>query len=47
MDTLGTEKQFVIQRFPLLRDYFTHITICLDQHKQSILERFPLFGDFA
>ena len=46
-DALGTEKQFDIQRFPLFRGYFTHITTYLDPQKQSVIERFPLFGEFV
>ena len=46
-DALGTEKQFVIQRFPLFRGYFTHITTYLDPQGQSVIERFPLFGEFV
>ena len=42
--TLGTEKQFVVQRFTLFRSYFTHITIYLDPQKQSFVERFPLLN---
>ena len=37
-DTLGPEKQFVIQTFPLFRGYFIHITICLDPQMQSVIE---------
>ena len=44
-DTLGTEKQFVIQRFPLFRGYFTRTAIYLDPQKQSAIERFSLLGE--
>ena len=47
MDTLGPEKQFVIQRFPLFRGYFICIAICLDPRKQSAIERFLLLGEFV
>ena len=45
--TLGTEKQFVVQRFPLFRGYFTQTAIYLDQQKQSVMERFSLLGEFV
>ena len=40
-DTLGTVKQFALQRYPLFRGYFIYIVIYLD-HKsmQSIIWRF-------
>ena len=44
-DTLGPEKQFVIQRFPLLSVYFIHIAIYLGPQKQSVMERFSLLGE--
>jgi hypothetical protein len=43
-DTLGPEKQFVVQRFPLFRGYFICIAIYLDPQKQSVIKRFPLLG---
>ena len=43
-DTLGPEKQFVIQRFPLFRGYLISIAISLDPQKQSVIERFLLLG---
>jgi hypothetical protein len=46
-DTLGPEKQFVVQRFPLFRGYFICIAIYLDPQKQSVIERFPLLGEFV
>ena len=45
-DTLGPEKQFVIQRFPLFRGYLACTAIYLDPQKQSVIERFPLLGEF-
>ena len=46
-DTLGTEKQFVIQRFPLFRGYFIRPAIYLVPQKQSVIERFSLLGEFV
>ena len=46
-DTLGPEKQFVTQRYPLLRGYFTCIAIYLVPQKQSVIERLPLVGEFV
>ena len=46
-DTLGPEKQFVIERFPLLRGYFMCTAICLDPRKPSVIERFSLLGEFV
>ena len=46
-DTLGPEKRFVIQRFPLFRGYFICTAIYLDPQKQSVIERFPLLGEFV
>ena len=46
-DTLGPEKQFVIQRFPLLRGYFICTAIYQVPQKQSVIERFPLLGEFV
>ena len=46
MDTLGTEKRSVIQRFPLFRGYFMHITIHLNPQKQFVVERFLLLEEF-
>ena len=46
-DTLGTEKQFVIQRFPLFRGCFIYMAIHSDPQKQSVIERFPLLGEFV
>ena len=46
-DTLGTEKQFAVQRFPLFRGYFIHIAIYLDPEKQSVIERFSLLVEFV
>jgi hypothetical protein len=44
MDTLGPEKQFVVQRFPLVRGYsILCIAIYLDPQKQSVIEKFPLY----
>ena len=45
-DTLGSEVQYVMQRFPLFRGFLMHI-ICLDPQKQSVIERFPLLGEFV
>ena len=47
MGTLETEKQFVIRRFSLFRDYFICIAIYLDPQKQSVIERFLLLGEFV
>ena len=47
MDTLGPEKQCVIQRFPLFRGYFTCMAIYLDAQKQFVVERFPLLGELV
>ena len=47
MDTLGTEKQSVIQRFPLFRGYLICTVIFLDPQKQSVIERFSLLGEFV
>ena len=47
MDTWGTDKQFVIQRFPLFRGCFIYKTIHSDPQEQSVIERFPLLGEFA
>ena len=47
IDTLGTEKQFVIQRFPLFRGCFICTAIYLDPQKQSVIERFSLLGEFV
>ena len=47
MDTLGPEKQFVIERFPLLKAYFMCTAICLDPRKPSVIERFSLLGEFV
>ena len=47
MDTLGTDKGVVIQRFPLIRGYFVRIAIYLDPHKQSVMEKFSLLGTFV
>ena len=47
MDTLGPEKWFVIQRFPLFRGYLICIAIYLDPRKQSVMERFPLLREFV
>ena len=47
MDTLGPEKQFAIQRFPLFRGYFVCIAIYLVPQKQSVIERFLLLGEFV
>ena len=46
-DTLGPEKQLVVQRFPLFRGYFIHIAIYLDPQKQSVIESFSLLGEFV
>ena len=46
-DTLGPEKQFVIQRFPLFRGYYICIAIHLDPQKQSVMERFSQLGEFV
>ena len=46
-DTLGTEKQFAIQKFPLFRGYFICIAMYLDPQKQSVIERFSLLGEFV
>ena len=47
-DTLGTEIQYVRQRFPLFTGYFyTHATVCLDPQEQSVIKRFPLLGEFV
>ena len=46
MDTLGHEKQFVVQRFPLFRGCFICTTFYADPQKQSVIERFPLLGEF-
>ena len=47
MDTLGTKKQFVVQRFPLFRGYFVCTAIYLVPQKQSVIERFSLLGEFV
>ena len=47
MDTLGTEKQFVVQRFPLFRGCFIYMVIHWDPQEQSVIERFPLLGEFV
>ena len=47
MDTLGTEKQSVIQRFPLFRGYLICTVIYLILQKQSVIERFSLLGEFV
>ena len=46
-DTLGTKKQFIIQRFPLFRGYLICTAISLVPQKQSVIERFSLFGEFV
>ena len=47
-NTLGTEKQCAIKRFPLLRrGCFTSIGIRLDPPKQSVMERFSLLEEFV
>ena len=46
-DTLGPEKQFVIQKFPLFRRYLICTAIYLVPQKQSVIERFPLVGEFV
>ena len=46
-DTLGAEKQFVIQRFPLFRGCFICIAVYLDPQKWSAIERFSLLGEFV
>ena len=46
-DTLGTEKQSVIQRFLLFRGYLTCTVIYLVPQKQSVIERFSLLGEFV
>ena len=45
--TLGPEKQFVVQRFPLFRGYFVCTAIYLDTRKQFVIERFQLLGEFV
>jgi hypothetical protein len=40
MDTLVTEIQFVIQRFPLSGDHFICTIIYLDPQKQTAIERY-------
>ena len=47
MDTLETDKLFVIQRFPLFKGHFRCIAIHLVLHKQSVLEKFLLLGEFV
>ena len=47
MDTLGPEKQFVVQRFPLFRGCFTCVTIYLVPQQQSVIERFPLLRELV
>ena len=47
MDTLGTEKQSGIQRFPLFRGYFVRIAIFLGPQKLFVIQRFSLLGDFV
>ena len=47
MDTLETDKLFVMQRFSLFKSYFRCIAIHLVLHKQSVLERFLLLGEFV
>ena len=46
-DTLGTEKQFVIKRFPLFRGCFIYMAIHSDPQEQFVIERFPLLGEFV
>ena len=46
-DTLGPEKQFAIQRFPLFRGCFTYRAIYLVPPKQFVIERFLLLGEFV
>ena len=46
MDTLGSEKQFVIQRSNSTIQR-SCVTIYLDPQKQSVIERFPLLGEFV
>ena len=36
-DTLGTEKQFVMKRFPIFRGYFICSTIYIWTHESSLL----------
>ena len=47
MDTLGTEKQFIVQRFPLFRGYLICTAIYLVPQKLSVIERFSLLGEFV
>ena len=46
-DTLGTDKQFVIERFPLFGGCFIHITICLDPHTYVCTRDPPNTGHFG
>ena len=46
-DTLGTKKQFVVQRFPLFKGYLIYTAIYLVPQKQSVIERFSLLGEFV
>ena len=47
MDTLGTKKQFIVQRFTLFRGYLKCTAIYLDPPKLSVIERFSLLGEFV
>ena len=46
-DTLGAEKQLVIQRFTLFGGYFTCTVICFGPAKAVCCREVSLFGEFV